>query len=59
MDLFKLFGRYGIEIARLHEAQSDAKKAYDIARRGRIAPPVLQDVQVMRGSEGILRPKSY
>ncbi|RDB25545.1 pH-response regulator protein palA/RIM20 [Hypsizygus marmoreus] len=37
--------RYGVEIARLHEAQSEAKKAYDTARRGRIAPPVLQDIQ--------------
>ncbi|KAG6840601.1 hypothetical protein C0991_005642 [Blastosporella zonata] len=37
--------RYGIEIARLQEAQSEAKKAYDIARRGRIAPTVLQDIQ--------------
>ncbi|KAG6909867.1 hypothetical protein DXG01_014903 [Tephrocybe rancida] len=37
--------RYGIEIARLQEARSDAKKAYDIARRGRIAPVVIQDIQ--------------
>ncbi|GLB40217.1 putative BRO1-like domain containing protein [Lyophyllum shimeji] len=37
--------RYGVEIARLHEAQSEAKKGYDIARRGRIAPAVIQDIQ--------------
>ncbi|KAF9468112.1 BRO1-like domain-containing protein [Collybia nuda] len=37
--------RYGFEIARLIEAQDKAKKAYDIARRGRIAQPVLQDAQ--------------
>ncbi|KAG6879119.1 hypothetical protein C0992_005096 [Termitomyces sp. T32_za158] len=37
--------RYGIEIARLQEAQAEAKKAYDIARRGRIKPSVLQDIQ--------------
>ncbi|KAG6900688.1 hypothetical protein C0993_004999 [Termitomyces sp. T159_Od127] len=37
--------RYGIEIARLQEAQAEAKKAYDIARRGRIKPPVIQDIQ--------------
>ncbi|KAG5647384.1 hypothetical protein DXG03_000454 [Asterophora parasitica] len=36
---------YGEEIARLHEAHVEAKKAHDIARRGRIAAPVLQDIQ--------------
>ncbi|KAG5728797.1 hypothetical protein E4T56_gene6254 [Termitomyces sp. T112] len=36
---------YGVEIARLQEAQVEAKKAYDVARRGRIAPPVMQDIQ--------------
>ncbi|KAG6816889.1 hypothetical protein H0H87_002009 [Tephrocybe sp. NHM501043] len=36
---------YGIEIARLQEAQLEAKKAYDIARRGRISSTVLQDIQ--------------
>ncbi|KAG5651345.1 hypothetical protein H0H81_009008 [Sphagnurus paluster] len=37
--------RYGVEIARLQDAHLEAKKAYDIARRGRIAPPVIQDIQ--------------
>ncbi|KAF5371831.1 hypothetical protein D9615_009578 [Tricholomella constricta] len=37
--------RYGEEIARLHEAHSEAKRAHDIARRGRIATPVLHDIQ--------------
>ncbi|KAG6872669.1 hypothetical protein C0995_007778 [Termitomyces sp. Mi166 len=37
--------RYGTEIAWLQEAQAETKKAYDIARRGRIAPPVVQDIQ--------------
>ncbi|KAG6814606.1 hypothetical protein H0H92_000135 [Tricholoma furcatifolium] len=37
--------RYGNEIAWLQQAQTEARKAYDIARRGRIASAVLQDVQ--------------
>ncbi|KAF8071744.1 BRO1-like domain-containing protein [Lyophyllum atratum] len=37
--------RYGVEIARLHQAQSETKKAYDVARRGRITPTVIQDIQ--------------
>ncbi|KAF8149996.1 BRO1-like domain-containing protein [Crassisporium funariophilum] len=37
--------RYGFELGRLGKAQMDAQKAYDIARRGKIATPVLQDVQ--------------
>ncbi|TFK40326.1 BRO1-like domain-containing protein [Crucibulum laeve] len=37
--------RYGQQIARLDQAHSEAKKAYDIARRGKIAAPVLQDIQ--------------
>ncbi|KAG6837382.1 hypothetical protein H0H93_010540 [Arthromyces matolae] len=42
---YNLTFRYGVEIARLLEAHEEAKKAYEIARRGRIAPSVLQDVQ--------------
>ena len=40
------FYRYGLELGRLGKAQVEAKKAYDIARRGKVAPTVLQDVQV-------------
>ncbi|KAJ7494696.1 BRO1-like domain-containing protein [Mycena galericulata] len=36
---------YGIELARLDQARVAAKQAYDIARRGKVAPAVLQDVQ--------------
>jgi len=39
--------RYGIEIARLIEAQTDAKKAFDIARRGRVVTSVVQDIQAI------------
>jgi len=42
------FCRYGLELGRLGKAQVEARKAYDIARRGKIAPTVLQDVQVRR-----------
>lgn len=38
--------RYGHEIARLTQAQTTAKSGYDIARRGGVASPVLQDVKV-------------
>jgi len=38
--------RYGIEIGRLLQAQIEAKKGYDIARRGGVAPAVLQDTKV-------------
>ncbi|CAA7266857.1 unnamed protein product [Cyclocybe aegerita] len=38
--------RYGFELGRLGKAQREAKAAYDIARRGKIAGPVLHDVQV-------------
>ncbi|KAF8968115.1 BRO1-like domain-containing protein [Flammula alnicola] len=37
--------RYGVELGRLGKAQIEAKKAYDIARRGKIAAPVLRDAQ--------------
>ncbi|KAJ7931480.1 BRO1-like domain-containing protein [Mycena leptocephala] len=36
---------YGVELARLEQARVAAKQAYDIARRGKVAPAVLQDVQ--------------
>ncbi|KAJ7773226.1 BRO1-like domain-containing protein [Mycena metata] len=36
---------YGAELARLEQARIAAKQAYDIARRGKVAPAVLQDVQ--------------
>ena len=44
----KSFRRYGIELGRLSKAQVEAKQAYDIARRGKITPTVLQDVQVRK-----------
>lgn len=44
MDDFEA-SRYGIELARLGQAQVEAKEAYDISRRGRVASPVLQDAQ--------------
>ncbi|KAF8656828.1 hypothetical protein AX16_002376 [Volvariella volvacea WC 439] len=37
--------RYGHEISRLQQAQLKAKKAYDVARKGRIAPAVIADIQ--------------
>ncbi|KAJ7227152.1 BRO1-like domain-containing protein [Mycena pura] len=37
--------KYGVELARLDQARNAAKQAYDIARRGKVAPAVLQDVQ--------------
>lgn len=40
--------RYGLELGRLSKAQVEAKQAYDIARRGKITPTVLQDVQVRK-----------
>ncbi|KAJ7739760.1 BRO1-like domain-containing protein [Mycena maculata] len=36
---------YGVELARLDQARVAAKQAFDIARRGKVAPAVLQDVQ--------------
>ncbi|TFK72898.1 BRO1-domain-containing protein [Pluteus cervinus] len=36
--------RYGDEIARLTQAQVKAKRAYDVARRGKISPTVIQDI---------------
>ncbi|OBZ72455.1 pH-response regulator protein palA/RIM20 [Grifola frondosa] len=39
------FFRYGHEIARLAEAEALAKKGYDVARRGGVAPPVLHDIK--------------
>jgi hypothetical protein len=44
----RFFHRYGIELARLGQAQVEAKEAYDISRRGRVASPVLQDAQVLQ-----------
>jgi len=38
--------RYGTELARLTRAHAEAKKAYNIARKGMVAVTVLQDVQV-------------
>ncbi|KAJ6513259.1 BRO1-like domain-containing protein [Mycena sanguinolenta] len=37
--------KYGVELARLDQARVSAKRAHDIARRGKVAPAVLQDVQ--------------
>ncbi|EEB91188.1 hypothetical protein MPER_10491, partial [Moniliophthora perniciosa FA553] len=37
---------YGYELAYLAQALSGAKKAYDIARKGKVSPAVLHDVQV-------------
>jgi hypothetical protein len=37
---------YGLELARLNNAQLYAQQAYDAARRGRVTGPVLQDAQV-------------
>ncbi|KAF9563243.1 BRO1-domain-containing protein [Agrocybe pediades] len=37
--------RYGVELGRLAKAQSEAKKAYDNARRGKVTPTVVQDAQ--------------
>ncbi|OJT11438.1 pH-response regulator protein palA/RIM20 [Trametes pubescens] len=37
--------RYGHELARLFEAQTLAKKGYDIGRRGGVAQPVQQDIK--------------
>ncbi|KAJ7170650.1 BRO1-like domain-containing protein [Mycena crocata] len=38
---------YGAELARLEQARIAAKQAYDIARRGKVAPAVLHDVQTL------------
>ena len=37
---------YGLEVARLTEAYALAKRGYDVARRGSVAQPVLQDIKV-------------
>ncbi|KAJ3836346.1 BRO1-like domain-containing protein [Lentinula raphanica] len=37
--------RYGLELAYLSQALSAAKKGYDIARKGRVTPAVLNDIQ--------------
>ncbi|KAG7452534.1 BRO1-domain-containing protein [Guyanagaster necrorhizus] len=36
---------YGVEISRLQEAQNEAKRASDIARRRRVSQAVVQDIQ--------------
>ncbi|KAF7327709.1 pH-response regulator protein palA/RIM20 [Mycena kentingensis (nom. inval.)] len=41
---------YGAEIARLDLARTASKQAYDIARRGKVAPAVLQDTQSLLDS---------
>ncbi|KAF7312299.1 pH-response regulator protein palA/RIM20 [Mycena indigotica] len=41
---------YGAEIARLDLARSASKKAYEGARRGKVAPAVVQDVQSLLDS---------
>lgn len=43
----KLHRRYGVELGRLGKAQSEAKKAYDKARRGKVAASVIHDAQVI------------
>ncbi len=40
------FPRYGDEIARLTQAKVKAKRAYDVARKGKISPTVIQDILV-------------
>ncbi|KAJ3482919.1 hypothetical protein NLI96_g6648 [Meripilus lineatus] len=37
--------RYGLEIARLSQAQTDIKKAYEVARSGKVSPSVLRDTK--------------
>ncbi|KAJ4464583.1 BRO1-like domain-containing protein [Lentinula aciculospora] len=37
--------RYGFEIAYLTQAQLAIKKGYDVARRGRVLPTILNDIQ--------------
>ena len=44
----KHYRRYGVELGRLGKAQSEAKKAYDIARRGKVAASVIHDAQVIQ-----------
>ncbi|KAF9477921.1 BRO1-domain-containing protein [Pholiota conissans] len=41
----RYFRRYGVELGRLGKAQTEAKKAYDVARRGKVAASVIQDAQ--------------
>ncbi|KAG2017656.1 pH-response regulator, variant 2 [Coprinopsis cinerea AmutBmut pab1-1] len=45
MDEIENGNKYGFELARLQNAQMHAQQAYDIARRGKVAAPVLQDAQ--------------
>ncbi|KIJ62786.1 hypothetical protein HYDPIDRAFT_182503 [Hydnomerulius pinastri MD-312] len=37
--------RYGNELRRLIDAEAEAKRAYNLAKRGAVAPPVMQDVK--------------
>ena len=46
--------RYGHELARLSQAQQDAKAAFDAGKRGKISHAVLQDVQVSTSCRGTL-----
>lgn len=39
--------RYGLELGRLIQTETCAKKAYDIARRGKVSPAVIRDAQVI------------
>ncbi|TFK28100.1 pH-response regulator [Coprinopsis marcescibilis] len=45
MDEIESGNRYGMELARLGNAQKHAQSAYDTARRGRVTTLVLQDAQ--------------
>ncbi|KAH6913067.1 pH-response regulator [Coprinopsis sp. MPI-PUGE-AT-0042] len=45
MDEIENGQHYGLELARLNNAQLYAQQAYDTARRGRVSGPVLQDAQ--------------
>lgn len=42
----ELLSRYGHEISRLTEAQSLAKRGFEVARRGNAAPAVMEDLKV-------------
>lgn len=45
LDEIESGNNYGIELARLGIAQEHVKRAFDIARRGKVSTPVLQDTQ--------------
>ncbi|KAF8638258.1 hypothetical protein AX17_002280 [Amanita inopinata Kibby_2008] len=49
--------RYGIEVARLHQARRDAKTAFEIAKRGKITHTVIQDIQSLQDTvqKGVTR----